>query len=298
MTNTSTLAASSASSRLHQATGGAFGKSLAVLIAFYLGLYVTFEMAGVAFADLGYWGWLLTGVVVFGAVVTVERFVYKQPWRSALLDLGLGRPARRAFLVSLLIGGLLLACYPLIEELTGAEFALSGAGLGIVALFARNGIAEEMLYRGFLFRRLRQGRTFRRAVVLLLLLHALAHAPALRFGVAVGLGAILVAAATAAPYALLFERGGNNVWGPAIIHTASDTIMLTMDRDALGTTSTMLGLLAWYVAISTIPYLAFVVRWRSSPEPATTPSSPVLDRGQLRPAASRVALNTRRRGAS
>jgi membrane protease YdiL (CAAX protease family) len=245
-------------------------RGLAILVAAYALIYGIFIGSAEVVAGLGHWGWLLVSTLVVATAVAVEVVVYQRPWRRALVELGLGRPRRRAVLVALLIGALLLACYPLIVAATGARFAFQGGLLGLIALFARNGIAEEALYRGFLFRRLRQGRGFGAANLILILLHSAAHAHLIfSFGAAVGIGAMLVAAATAVPYAYLYERGGNTILAPALLHFATDTILLLVSAEAMSVPGTQVGLLLWYVAISALPYLAFAFHKRFADPVAT-----------------------------
>src|SRR5215208_1546611 len=114
---------------------------------------------------------------------------------SALAALGFGRPGRVPLTVSVAVSVLLIACLPLVFRLAGADFVLPDNWivlvLGIVLL---NGIAEETIYRGYLFRRLREGRTFHSAVLIGVALHTLAHVPLIAAaGIAVGLAGIVVA---------------------------------------------------------------------------------------------------------
>jgi membrane protease YdiL (CAAX protease family) len=94
--------------------------------------------------------------------------------------------------------------------------------LGILLL---SGIAEETVYRGYLFRRLRQRNASWKAGVLGTLLAA-AHVPlVVTAGWVVGVLAILVAVLTFVPLAVLFERGNNTIWSPALVHGAADCIL-------------------------------------------------------------------------
>ena len=102
----------------------------------------------------------------------------------------------------------------------------------LIGIFAFHGLAEEVVWRGYAYRRLREGRSFGRAVVLTMPLVAVAHVPALvRSGVAVGLAALAVAAVTALPLAHLWELGRGTIWAPALLHTAIDTFKLVTVPD-------------------------------------------------------------------
>lgn len=79
----------------------------------------------------------------------------------------------RALGVALLITVLQLAAYPLITWLTGYRWVLPpNWPWTMVGIFALHGVAEEVLYRSYLFGRLRHGRTFWRAAWLVVLLFA------------------------------------------------------------------------------------------------------------------------------
>jgi len=208
----------------------------------------------------------LAGIV---AVVAVEVVLFRQGPGRALVLLGLGRPSAWSLLVAGGLSGLLLAAYPVISWLTGARFMLA-PGWPILALgiFLMNGIAEEMIYRGYLFRRLREGRTFRRAVLLGIALHAVAHLPILAVaGVVVGLSAVLVSVATFPTYAYLYERGRSTVWAPALLHFTSDTIKLVIAAGALADPAMQTATLLWLVVIAMVPYLMFALPARRSSLP-------------------------------
>ena len=164
---------------------------------------------------------------------------------------------------------MLFAAYPVISWLTGAQFVLS-PGWPILALgiFLMNGVAEETIYRGYLFRHLRERYTFRRAVLLGIVFHAAAHLPILGIvGVVVGLSAVLVAVATFPTYAYLYERGRNTIWAVALLHFASDTVKLVLFGVAMADPTIQTATLLWLLVIAAAPYLLFAIPSRSQPRP-------------------------------
>jgi membrane protease YdiL (CAAX protease family) len=89
--------------------------------------------------------------------------------------------------------------------------------LGGVLLF--HGLAEELVWRGYVYGHLRRTNSFRGAVIRTVPLIALTHVPIiLSNGLAVGSLAVLSAAVTCLPLAYLYDRGGRTVWPPAIVH--------------------------------------------------------------------------------
>jgi membrane protease YdiL (CAAX protease family) len=145
----------------------------------------------------------------------------------ALRRLGWGLPDARVLGIAVAVSGALLASMPLIFRLAGVDLIVpSNWLLLMLSIFLMNGIAEETIYRGYLFRRLRERYRFRSAVLLGTLLAVVAHTPiVLSAGPVLGSIAILVSAMTFLPFALLFERGGNTIWAPAVVHFAADCII-------------------------------------------------------------------------
>jgi membrane protease YdiL (CAAX protease family) len=97
-----------------------------------------------------------------------------------------------------------------------------------------HGVAEELVWRGFVFGHLRHTATFRRAVVRTIPLIALTHVPIMvTTGVGVGALAVVSAAVTCLPLAMLWERGGRTIRAPALLHGLIGTWQL-FDRDTYG----------------------------------------------------------------
>ena len=144
----------------------------------------------------------------------------------------------------------MLAFYPAYVLVSGNELPLRADWLLLaIGLFAYNGLAEELAWRGYAFRRLRQGRTFGAAIRWTMPLLAVTHVPILMTrGPAVGSLAIVVAAVTCLPFAYLWERGGKTIWAAAMLHASIDAFKLvevpTGDEAVMFSMS--LGLVAWW----------------------------------------------------
>jgi membrane protease YdiL (CAAX protease family) len=104
----------------------------------------------------------------------------------------------------------LLACLPLLAALTGVELMLrENATWLAVGMLAQGGVAEEVLFRGFMYRHLRSTRTFWRAASLSALPFAAAHVPLfLTLDTSVALLALAMAIVWSFPLAWLFDRAG------------------------------------------------------------------------------------------
>ena len=195
-------------------------------------------LAGLAEVDAsGRIGLLVLAAVLVAAVV-VERALDGTPPRVAVRRLGLGRPDGRVLLLAVVLSGLVLLVHPLTAATTGADVVLRpGWPWLLVGLLAFHGLAEELVWRGYAFRRLRAGRSFGRAVVWTMPLLAATHVPVvLTSGPVVAGAAMLVAAVTTVPLAYLYETGRGTLWAPALVHTAIDSFTLVVVPSAVQTT--------------------------------------------------------------
>ena len=225
-------------------------------LSFLLGFGVLYAvLAGLAEVDAtGRLGVAILLAVVITAIA-VEWVIDRTRPATSLRLLGFGRPRGRAVLVALAIAALLQAVFPLVSGLTGRTLALRpGWPWLLVGIFAFHGLAEELVWRGYAFRRLRRGHSFAWAVTATMPLLAATHLPVIvTSGVVVGVAAMLVAAVTTLPLARLFEAGGNTIWAPAIVHVGIDSFKL-VDIPAEASMTLSLTLAA---ASLTVPMLAF-----------------------------------------
>jgi membrane protease YdiL (CAAX protease family) len=175
------------------------------------------------------WGPAILAVVV-AAWLAVSRGLDRLPLREAVRALGLGRPGRHAMVVSAVLSALVLLVWPVTALLSGTLIPLRpGWPIALVGVFALHGLAEELVWRGYVFRRLAEGRSYWPAVLWSMPLIALTHIPILvTAGPAVGVGAMLVAAVTSIPLSRLYLLGGGTLWAPALLHAAIDSFKLVV----------------------------------------------------------------------
>lgn len=225
---------------------------------FLLGFAVLWGMlAGLSEIDAtGRWGVAILFLVAVTAVV-VERFLFKTPLRRAVRLLGLGRPSGQSLAVAAGISVLLLLVYPGTIALTGAHLRLVPDWPWIlIGVFAFHGLAEEIVWRSFTFRRLSVHRPLRTAVLLTMPLIAAAHIPvAVDNGIVVALGAMLVAAVTSLPFSYLYVTGRCTVWAPALVHATIDSFKLMIIPESAVTTFSMLLIV---ISIA-VPLLALTI---------------------------------------
>jgi membrane protease YdiL (CAAX protease family) len=234
------------------------------LSASFLVVFSIFQSAAhILGSDRGQAG-LLIAAIVIGALMLVERALYHTPPFAALRGLGLGWPCGRGLATALILSALLVLAIPAYAWLRGASTIPYPGWMWLIpGLFAQGGIAEEALFRGYLFRRFHAGRTFWRAAVLATIPFVLAHL--YMFAILpwpLALAAVTLSAIIGFPLAHLFELGGSSIWPPALLHfTVQGAIkILEMPGD------TLLPIL-WMAVSATMPWLTFLVGRRREESP-------------------------------
>lgn len=172
---------------------------------------------------------LAVTAAMLALVVVIERFGFRRGVRAGFVALGFGRPTVGSIAAAGLISIGLLTFFPLYAAVTGTAFVLRSDWLWILAgAIALNGIAEETLFRGYVFGHLRQaGHSFRRAGLISLAIFGAIHLY-LFIGnpPVVALLATLLAIAAAFPFAFLYQRAGNVIWAGVILHVSSHAFRL------------------------------------------------------------------------
>jgi membrane protease YdiL (CAAX protease family) len=221
----------------------------------------------------GEYGVLICALVIAAALL-VERLLFGTMTRHALAALGFGRPSQRGLLAALLASLLLLAYLPIFILVTGQPLTLRDGWPWIaLGVLLQGGIAEELLWRGYLFRRLRATRSFWRAATIGMLFMVAQHTLLLwSLPLPIALAALGVALGTSFPLAHLFEVGGNTVWGAALLHCV---IQGTFKVVVVPQASTLPVLLGWMAASVVVPYVALLVRRRAGTPAAERMPAPL-----------------------
>jgi membrane protease YdiL (CAAX protease family) len=187
----------------------------------------------------------------------------RTPIVHVIRALGLGRPAAPGMVTAASVSAVVVAFYPAFSRLVTPLPLLPDWPWRLVGLLAYHGVAEELAWRGYAFRRMREGRSFGAAVLWTMPLIAATHLPILvTAGPVVGAAAIVVAAATCVPLAYLWERGGRTIWAPALVHAAIDVFKLVEVPTGPAATTFSLGLAA---VSALVPFLAFADRMFRTP---------------------------------
>ncbi|MCO6511754.1 MAG: CPBP family intramembrane metalloprotease [Aridibacter famidurans] len=229
-------------------------------LRFILGLFLSyglFEISARALgSDRGQAG-LIVGVVVVAAVFAASRWLLGEAYPEAIRSLGLGTPGYKSLIAASVISGLLLLVVPVYVYSKGAEISMYPGWLILLpGLFAQAGIAEEVLFRSYLFGHIRRGRSFGRAALIaggpFVLVH-LALFATMPWPIA--LVSVLLATALLFPLARLYELGGGTIWAPAILHWVIQGTVKVID---LGPNSSEFALI-WILACAIVPYVVFLI---------------------------------------
>jgi membrane protease YdiL (CAAX protease family) len=202
---------------------------------------------------------LIVGALAVGTTALAERLLFPKPFSAVPASLGLGRPSARAVGAALAIGTVMLGFFPLAARMTGTPIALrDGWPLLVPGLLAQGGIAEECLFRGYLFGHLRRERSFWRAAWLSVPPFVAVHLLLFTYmPVPVAAAATLLSLVMSFPLARLYDLGGATIWAPALLHfVAQGAVKIAVVPDD----KQMLLGMSWMGVCALVPWTAFAIR--------------------------------------
>lgn len=205
--------------------------------------------------------YISNAVVVFVAVLltilSLNKLIYDKSIKTSISNIGLRKTNLSGLAPGIFVSAALLCTYPLIGYLLNASITLANSWQwNMIGLMFTAGVAEEMLFRGYLFGSLRRKMSFRKAVLISALCFTAAHLVMFTYmDWPVALLSTLLAVATSVPLAFLFEKGNNSVWSPAIVHTAIRTVGLVVITDEK---YFMQFSMIWIAACMIVPYIVLI----------------------------------------
>lgn len=202
-------------------------------------------------------GLLVCGLTVAGVVVC-ETVLSRRPIGHILVDIGFRAPALGAMTGAAVLTAVMLLFFPAFAALTGVRLQIHpDAALLAVGILAQGGIAEEVVFRGFLFRRLRTGRSFWGAASLATIPFGLVHS-VLFFTLdwPIALASMLLALSISFPLAWLFERSGGSILPSAIVHAVVQGAIKLVDASAHFPEMAV----AWIALSAVAPWALFLLR--------------------------------------
>lgn len=236
------------SARLH------ITKLLGGLALVFAGFQWTATVLG---SDRGQAG-VLVGAVVVAALLAIQRLFFGGSFAAAARALGLGAPHRRGVLTAGAVCSMLLLVIPVYAQWTRAAVEVQpGWAWLLPGLFAQAGVAEETLFRGYLFAHLRRTHAFwpaaRRSMVPFVIVHLWLF---VTLPWPIAMASLLLAVAISFPLAHLFELAGGTIWAAALVHfVVQGTLKVaSVPGEAAATLP-----LVWIAASATLPFLVFLV---------------------------------------
>lgn len=207
------------------------------------------------------WSQLLVAAVMLTVALLLEKLFWGRQPLAALRVLGFGKATWRAVLVAVILSGLLLLFFPIFAWVTGAQITLKPDWWWIaIGALAANGIAEETLFRGFVFGHLRRegtGKTFRQAALFSLPIFVAVHLIVfVQNPFVLGVLATLIALVAAFPLAYLFEQAGFSLWPTVILHVVVHVIRFVEISEPFY----MTAVLAWMILQAGATFLIYAFR--------------------------------------
>ena len=236
---------------------GAASLTAKVLIGFVILWLLLDRSAAYLGSFRGEAGLAVCTAVLVAAIISEGILFERRPGVAASV-LGLGVPNARGLVVAIVLALALVLFLPAYGLVVSVKPALRADWAWLaLGMFAQGGVAEETVFRGFLFRHFREGRSFWRAALLSAVpftaVHLLLFAT---LDVPLALASVVLATASSFPLARLFEIGGNSIWPPAILHFAiqAPIKLVVTPETGFGTMA-----LAWMAVSALLPWLVFAV---------------------------------------
>jgi membrane protease YdiL (CAAX protease family) len=194
-------------------TSRQFSVRLAVIvIVWYVGLTYLPQIVGTCFDAIP--------LAFIALPPLLEMLLCKKNLSRALSDIGLTRFRWTGIRITVIYLLPLLFFHPMFALLTNSPLTTQpNWQWRLLNVLLINGLAEEIMMRGFVFRHLREGRLFWRAAAGSTLYFAAYHLPLILIaGPLVGIIAVVIAIPAGFFMAYIYERGNNTIWGPALAH--------------------------------------------------------------------------------
>jgi membrane protease YdiL (CAAX protease family) len=233
--------------------------SLALIVTGFVVIWLALDRSAFLLGSfLGEYG-LLVCAITLAVALAVETAISRRRPLATLSALGLKAPNQASLVAALGLAALILAFLPLNAWRTGTAIDVKPGWLWLaLGMFAQGGVAEEVLFRGYLFRHMRARWSFWRAAwvaaIPFVAVHLLLFAT-LDPGLAAA--SIGLSLAVSFPFAWLYERSENSIWPPAILHAATQAgiKLVIVPDDALPSLA-----FGWMALTAVVPWLVFLLR--------------------------------------
>jgi membrane protease YdiL (CAAX protease family) len=240
------------------------------LLSGLVAIFTLFQWIATALhSDRGQAG-VIVALTVVSATLIAQRWLYAGTLVETTRSVGLGIPALRGLAAACGSCASLAIVQAAIVMASGGVVTHAPTGLLTVAgLFAQGGVAEETLFRGYLFGDLRRRFPFWRAWFASMIPFVAVHLFLfLTMPWPVATASVFLAVTTSIPLSHLYELGGRTIWSPALLHfTIQSVPKLFISADGAGLTFP----LTWMAVCGTLPLLILLIRVRRSPRETVAP---------------------------
>jgi len=201
---------------------------------------------------------LITFPVVLISVLIFDKWYSGDSASVVIYKIGFHKTSLKNCLPGIFAAVSLLLMYPAMSLIFGFSIYLSDNWfMNLCGLFLTGGLAEEMFFRGFLFRHLRKNMSFKKAGITSMFLFSAIHLLLFAYmDFYIALFSTMLAIAISIPMSYFFERADNTVWSAAIVHTVIRTIGLVVtvkEEDFMKFT------LFWMICCMIIPLLIIIL---------------------------------------
>lgn len=221
----------------------------------FLVAFIEMHLVGTAAEGLPY---IVNAAIVFAVVLItmllLNKWFFEKKFKATTNEIGFKTTSIQKIVPGIIISVALLLMFPVLALLLDTKLSLAeNWHLNAIGLFLTGGLAEEMVFRGYLFGSLRKQMSFKKATLVSTAIFSLAHLLLFTyFDWPIALMSTILAIGISLPFAFLFERGEDTVWSPALVHTTIRTIgmVVTTGEDKF----TILAS-AWMLASLIIPFV-------------------------------------------
>jgi membrane protease YdiL (CAAX protease family) len=201
-----------------------------------------------------------------GVGIFIAEYLLFGPGLGRIMTaMGLAAPRWQAVGVAILISLPMWLYLPIYGWATGTPMVLNPDWFAIfVGVILVNGLAEEVIHRAYVFGHLRRDRSFAAAAAISAAIFGAQHVYLMiTMGPVAGGASILLALLLAFPAAFIYERGGNSLAAPAILHTSSNAPMMLFVTPAVAAQV----ILPYMAIVLASAYLIFAFhRWLGAPK--------------------------------
>ena len=200
---------------------------------------------------------LITSAIVISTLILLLAWGSHGSLKSIISSIGFGKANLKGILPGMVIAVVLLISYLALGHMLAIEAYLAEDWyLNLAGLFLTGGLTEEMLFRGYLFERLRMDMSFRKASLISAVVFSAVHLVLFAYmDWPVALLSTILAVTSAVPLAFLYEYGNRTIWSPALVHATIRTIGLVVTTDE---GHFMQFSLLWIIAAMIVPYTVLI----------------------------------------